>query len=160
MNKSLSALIRAFIVFAIATFAAVCICFFPNFCTYVKEFFIQKGYVTEYLSALVYIYGAVLVLPCFAVLIMALRFPTAIATDRIFTNETAALLERISRLLAVDCALFSLGIIALFILGELTVSPIFLLIDLIGFGVCFMLLVLADYVKRAAKMKEEVDATL
>ena len=160
MNKSLPALIRAFIVFAIAAFTAVCICFFPSFCTYIKEFFIQKGLGTEQLSALVYTYGAVLVLPCFAVLIMALRFPVAIAQDRIFTNETAALLSRISLILAVDCVLFLFGIIALFALRELTVSPLLSLIDLIGFSLAFLLRVLSDYVKRAAQMKEEVDATL
>lgn len=160
MNKNLSRLIRAFILFALVAFGAICVCFFPSFSDYVGGFLTERGLNFSVSRPFIYAYGALLTLPCAIILIMALRFPTAIAKDRIFTNEIAALLSRISLILAVDCLLFLFGIIALFTLRELTVSPLLSLIDLIGFSLAFLLHVLADYVKRASEMKEEVDATL
>lgn len=160
MNKNLSKLIRAFILFALVAFCAICVCFFPSFTDYVGDFLAEREITLPASRPFIYAYGVLLTLPCAVILIMALRFPTAIAADRIFTNETAALLSRISVILTVDCLLFLLGIIALFTLREHTVSPLLSLIDLIGFSLAFLLRVLADYVKRAAEMKEEVDATL
>jgi hypothetical protein len=60
----------------------------------------------------------------------------------------------------VDCILLLGAVVLLLLIGELLVSPLLALIDLIGFALGFLLHVLADYVRRAAILKEEADATL
>ena len=39
-------------------------------------------------------------------------------------------------------------------------APLLAIVDLIGFALAFLLHILADYVRRAAILKEEADATL
>lgn len=156
MNAHLSKITRTVIFALILFFLIISIFFISNFADYMAEQVLAYK-ITRYV---VCIGGAILAIPCLSILAMALDFPTAITSDEIFTPKTARLMGRISLILFVDCLLFLAAIVALFCVGELIVSPLLAMIDLIGFALAFLLRVLADYVKRAAKMKEEVDATL
>lgn len=156
MNTRLSKITRAVILALMLFFLIIATVFISNFADYVAE----EVLVCELTRTVIFIGGSILAVPCLCVLSMALAFPSAIASDEIFTLKNANLIARISLILCVDCILFLTAIIALLCVGELLVSPLLAMIDLIGFALAFLLRILADYVKRAAKMKEEVDATL
>ncbi len=156
MNAHLSKITRAVIFALILLFLAISISFISNFADYMAE----QVLAYELTRYVVCIGGAILAIPCLCILSMALEFPSAIAADEIFTQKNASLIARISRILFVDCILLLATTVALLCVGEFLVAPLLAMIDLIGFALAFLLYLLADYVKRAAKMKEEVDATL
>ena len=94
------------------------------------------------------------------VVILAFRLPWAIDADCIFHARTARLLRGIGALLGGDCLLFGALAIALLTAGDILLAPVLLFEDGIGFCLTLMLFVLADYVGRAAILKEEADGTL
>ena len=55
---------------------------------------------------------------------------------------------------------FAIVTVILFAVGEGMIALLFALIDLIGFSLAYLLRTLSAYIRRAADMKEEVDATL
>lgn len=159
MNIKLSIVTRAVTVLLIVAFFVICISFFPNFVKYIDVYFIGSDHL-EAIHTVIYAFGALVTLPCLVMLFMALGLSSAVENDRVFTRETAALLSRISMLLFIDCIVFLLAVIALFAIGELTVSPLLALIDLVGYALAVLLRVLSGYIRRAAELKEEADATL
>lgn len=94
------------------------------------------------------------------VVVLAFRLPWAIDADCIFHARTARLLKGIAALLGGDCLLFGALAIALLTAGDILLAPVLLFVDGIGFCLTLMLFVLADYVGRAAILKEEADGTL
>ena len=94
------------------------------------------------------------------VLILSFRLPWAIDADCIFHARTARLLKGIAALLGGDCLLFGGVAIALLTAGDILLAPVLLFVVGIGFCLTLMLFVLADYVGRAAILKEEADGTL
>lgn len=156
MNNRLAIIIRAVIAALILAFVSICVLFIPNFADYV----VSEIFPCELTRAVICLGGVILAFPCVVMLAMALGIAKAVASDRVFTRDTAALILRISLILLIDCVLFLFAVIALFVVGELVASPLLALIDLIGFALAFLLRVLADYIRRAALLKEEVDATL
>lgn len=147
--------IRIITLFVLAAFSVICTVFIPQFIEYAVE--------NDYIGAenrLWFTFGAVLlVLPCAAILIMALQL-SASREDPVFTEDTAHLLYRISLILAVDCGAFAAVTVILFCLGDLLVAPLFALIDLIGLSLSYLFWQLSGYIHRAAALKEEADATL
>ena len=152
--------ILAVILLLLGGFAAISIGFIESFIGYLGDFLITTGHHAANHAVIVRAYGALLTIPCAVILILALKLPDAVKTDRIFTVETASLLSRIALIFCVDCILLLGAVVLLLLIGELLVSPLLALIDLIGFALAFLLHVLADYVRRAAILKEEADATL
>lgn len=160
MKNPQAPLILAVILLLLGAFAAFSICFIAGFAAYLDGFLEAAGKAIDRLPAIVWAYGALLTIPCAVILLMALRLPGAVQNDRIFTADTAALLSRIALIFCVDCILLLGAVILLLIAGELLVSPLLAIVDLIGFALAFLLHILADYVRRAAILKEEADATL
>ena len=152
--------ILAVILLLLGAFAACSVCFIASFAAYLGDFLAASGQSIASHTAIVWAYGALLTIPCAVILLMALRLPGAVKNDRIFTVETASLLSRIALIFCVDCILLLGAVILLLLIGELLVSPLLAIIDLIGFALAFLLYVLAGYVRRAAILKEEADATL
>jgi len=147
--------VRIITLFVLAAFSVICTVFIPNFIDYALE----MDYI-GYENRIWFIAAAVLlVIPCAAILVMALKL-SASEEDPIFTEDTAVLLYRISVMLAVDCGAFLAVTVILFCLGDLLIAPLFALIDLVGLTLSFLFWQLSGYIHRAAKMKEEVDATL
>lgn len=125
-----------------------------------------EGYVAELTaessvhSRLVYPFSAVIALLCLGALGAALSFPSAMKKDKIFSSPTASKLSAISLLIALAGALIIVCAIMLAAIGDkLVFFPLFI-IGAIVLLVAFMLSILSSYVKRAALLKEEVDATL
>ena len=111
-------------------------------------------------SGLVYPFSAVIALLCLGALGAALSFPSAMKKDKIFSSPTASKLSAISLLIALAGALIIVCAIMLAAIGDkLLFFPLFI-IGAIVLLVAFMLSILSSYVKRAALLKEEVDATL
>ena len=147
--------VRIITLFVLAAFSVICTVFIPNFIDYALE----MDYI-GYENRIWFIAAAVLlVIPCATILVMALKL-SASEEDPIFTEDTAVLLYRISVMLAVDCGAFLAVTVILFCLGDLLIAPLFALIDLVGLTLSFLFWQLSGYIHRAAKMKEEVDATL
>ncbi|MBQ2707913.1 MAG: DUF2975 domain-containing protein [Clostridia bacterium] len=160
MKNTPASTILAVILLLLGAFTAISICFIGSFADYLSSFLEATGQHVANHTAIVWAYGALLAIPCAVILLMALKLPGAVKQDRIFTVETAALLARIALIFCVDCILLLGAVVLLLLIGELLVSPLLALIDLIGFALAFLLHVLADYVRRAAILKEEADATL
>lgn len=156
MKKKLSSAIRFLLLFMLVICVAVCLAWAPVVKDYVG------GFVGSFNGFAHLFYGAcfVMVVPLLVVFILAFRFPSAIEKDRIFDKKTARLLKIISVIIFSDCSVFLGFVIWLFATGERLLSPAFAFVGAIGFVVAFMLLVLSDYVCRAAILKEEVDSTL
>ena len=160
MKNTPASTILAVILLLLGAFTAISICFIGSFADYLGGFLEATGQHVASHAAIIWAYGALLAIPCVIILLMALKLPGAVKHDRIFTVETAALLARIALIFCVDCILLLGAVVLLLLIGELLVSPLLALIDLIGFALAFLLHVLADYVRRAAILKEEADATL
>jgi hypothetical protein len=159
MKLKISSLTRMFTFLLIAIFAVISICFIPNFAEYLCQYMKASGSFSVP-RELIYAFGALVSIPCEVILFMSLSLSDAIENDAVFTAKTAETFSAISLILFVDCAVFLGSIIMLFCVGEFTVSPLFALVDLIGFGLSVLLYLLSGYIKRAASLKEEVDATL
>ncbi|MBR5871944.1 MAG: hypothetical protein IKZ09_12995 [Clostridia bacterium] len=154
-NNYPAKLIRVITIGVLCMFCVICTVFIPNFVDYA----IEMDYIGVE-NRMWFIAAAVLlVAPCAAILIMALKLSKS-GEDPIFTEDTAVLLYRISIILAIDCGAFAAVTVILFCLGDTLVAPLFALIDLIGLTLSFMFGQLSGYIHRAAEMKEEVDATL
>ncbi len=154
----LSTKIRIFIIVLIAGFCGLCAVFVPRGAEYIAGFAAEKG--LEIAKTAVFALGTALCAPCVALLALAWRFADAVERDEVFTARTAQRLSLISAIFIADCALFLCGIVAMFCFGELLLSPLFALIDLIGFGIGVLLRILSGYIRRAAELKEEVEGTL
>ncbi len=159
MKIKLWKLTLIFNIFLIVAFSVLCVCFIPNFADYLDEFFAVNGH-TFSARTLVYGFSGSIAVPCVVLLALSLSLSIRIKNDSIFTIQTALRLATVAYIMMMDCAVFFIGTVALFCLGELTFSPLFAIIDLIGFALSVLLLVLSGYIRRAAGLKEEVDATL
>ncbi len=149
----LSTKIRLFIVLLILGFCALCTVMLPRCADHITVF-------TAISPTVIWAIGATLCLPCVAILALSMRFAGAIERDEIFTLTTAGNLRLIAWIFFADCTAFLVGIIALFILGDSLLTPIFALIDLVGFSIGVLLRILSGYIQRAAALQEEVEGTL
>ncbi len=155
----LSKFTRLFTILLIAVFSPLAVLFILQFAEYLA-FHLQENLHTELPLPLLYAAGGLFMLPCLAVLFLALPLSTAIEQDTVFTPETANRLSLIAKLLFFVCGGFLLVIIGLLALKEFTFTPILGIVDLLGLSIATLLQVLAGYIRRAAILKEEVDATL
>lgn len=155
MRKHLSLIIRLALFVLLAAVAAMCVFWMPTAVEYAASFFGGDG-ARPALYAVCGCIAAILV----TVLGMAFRLPWAISADCIFHAKTALLLRRIAWLIFGDCLFFGAASVALLAAGDRLLAPALLFVDGIGFALMLMLWVLADYVNRAAVLKEEADATL
>ncbi len=152
-NKAISKCIFVVLSFLIILSVLMCVFWLPN--------------VIEYLNAsinieesTVKIVCAIIAAPLFAVLLLGYYFSCAVFKDIIFSNKTSAILKIISIILLCDCiALFSVNAIFLS-KGEKLLSFALIFISSLGVMIAYALFVLSKYVKKATKLKEEVDATL
>ena len=80
--------------------------------------------------------------------------------DAIFSAATAKRLKLIAVLLFAECGLFCAGVAVLLCNGESLLAPVLGVVGLIGLMLAYVLLLLSRYVRQAAVLKEEVDATL
>lgn len=147
--------IRCITIIILILFCVICSVFVPRFLDYAEA----NNYIgTE--NRIFFAAAAILLIaPCAVVLVMALKL-SASKEDRIFTEDTALLLWRISLILAIDCGAFAAVTVILFCLRDALIAPLFALIDLVGLALSYLFYHLSVYISRAAEMKEEVDATL
>ncbi len=148
-----------FNIFLIAVFSVLCVWFIPNFADYVEAVCLIES-IDAPSRAVIYGFAGSVATPCVVLLILALPLSAAIKNDSVFTLRTAARLAAIAYLMLIDCIVFLIGLVVLIFLGDPTFWPLFAIVDLIGFSVSILLLVLSGYIRRAAELKEEVDATL
>ncbi len=154
----LSTKIRIFIIFLTTAFVGLCMCILPLCGEYISDVAVQKGF--ELSPIAVCLAGIVLCVPCVVILVMSMSLARAVERDEVFRASTAKTLKCISVLFFTDCIAFLCGIIVLLCLGELLISPLLTLIDLVGFAIGTLLSVLSGYIRRASELQEEVDATL
>lgn len=156
MRKKLSIFIRFLLAFMICASAAMCVFWVPQAVKYASEFFENS----ENAKFFLYTICALVAMPLFAVFAVSFKFSTAIENDRIFDKKTAKLLKVIGATVVADCVLFGACVILLFVMGEQVLAPALAFVGAIGITVGIMLLVLSQYVKCAAVLKEEADCTL
>ena len=147
--------IRCFTIAILVLFCVICTVFIPRFLDYAEA----NNYIGTDNRMFFAAAAVLLVVPCVAVLVMALKLSSS-KEDRIFTEDTAVLLWRISMILAIDCGAFAAVTVILFCLHDTLIAPLFALIDLVGLALSYLFYHLSVYISRAAEMKEEVDATL
>ena len=156
MEKFIRIFIILALIGAIALVALIFAFWIPSLEGYVAELTTESSVH----SRLVYPFSAVIALLCLGALGAALSFPSAMKKDKIFSSPTASKLSAISLLIALAGALIIVCAIMLAAIGDkLLFFPLFI-IGAIVLLVAFMLSILSSYVKRAALLKEEVDATL
>ena len=156
MEKVLRIFIIIALIGAIALVGAAFLFWLPSLEAYVTEI---AGEFSTY-SKLVYPFSAVIALLCLGALGAALTFPSAMKKDKIFSCPTASKLSAISLLIALAGALVIICATMLFAVGDRLLFFPLLMIAAIALLISFMLCILSNYVKRAALLKEEVDATL
>lgn len=159
MRRFISNIIRSLLFFMLISSAAMCIFWLPNAVDYASGVF-KNAESFKNAEYLLYTIGYIIALPLFIVFIIAFKFPTAIEADTIFHEKTAKLIKIISIIIFSDCTLFGALAIWFFCSGERVLSPVLAFVDVIGFTVALMLLVLSEYVRRAAILKEEADYTI
>lgn len=103
---------------------------------------------------------AVFALPIFIILLLGFSFLRDIEKDSVFSVATSRRMKLVAILLGVDCLLFCAFVAVIVIMGEGLLAPIFGFIGFMGLLVDCALFVLSDYIKRAAVLKEESEATL
>ncbi len=155
MDKKLANIIKTFLAAMLVFCGAVCVFWFPGAAEYVLGYMPFPG-----ARAVLYILGGAVALPLLGIIAAAFRFPAIIMADAVFTPKTARLIRRIAYWLFADCALFAGVNVYIFAWGERVLSPALCFVAAIGFTVALMLYALADYVGRAAALKEEADYTL
>ena len=156
MDKALRILIILSLIGAIALVALIFAFWLPSLECYVAELTAESSVH----SRLVYPFSAVIALLCLGALGVALTFPSAMKKDEIFSCVTASKLSAISLLITLAGALIIICAVMLFAVGDRLIFFPLLIISAIILLVAFMLNILSNYVKRAALLKEEVDATL
>ena len=156
MEKALRILIILSLIGAIALVALIFAFWLPSLEGYVAELTAESSVH----SRLVYPFSAVIALLCLGALGVALAFPSAMKKDEIFSCVTASKLSAISLLITLAGALIIICAVMLFAVGDRLIFFPLLIISAIILLVAFMLNILSNYVKRAALLKEEVDATL
>ena len=156
MEKFIRIFIILALIGAIALVALIFAFWLPSLEGYVAELTAESSVH----SRLVFPFSAVIAILCLGALGAALSFPSAMKKDKIFSSTTASKLSAISLLIALAGALIIVCAIMLAAIGDkLLLFPLFI-IGAIVLLVAFMLSILSSYVKRAALLKEEVDATL
>lgn len=153
MKKHVPFIVNLFITIAIAACVMLCLQWLPLFLFAVVS-------VVDVSSKLVAVICGLIAIPLFVILGLGYGFSTAIKNDTVFSLATAKRLKLISVLLFADCGVFCALIAALLCLGELWFSPLLGFMGLVGLMVAYVLLLLSGYVKNAAALQEEVDATL
>lgn len=156
MEKALRILIILSLIGAIALVALIFAFWLPSLEGYVAELTAESSVHLR----LVYPFSAVIALLCLGALGVALTFPSAMKKDEIFSCVTASKLSAISLLITLAGALIIICAVMLFAVGDRLIFFPLLIISAIILLVAFMLNILSNYVKRAALLKEEVDATL
>jgi hypothetical protein len=156
MEKVIRIFIIIALIGAIALVGAVFVFWLPSLEAYVAE--LTAGLPVS--SKLVYPFSAVIALLCLGALGAALSFPSAMKKDKIFSCPTASKLSAISLLIALAGAVIIACAVMLFAIGDKLLFFPLLIIAAISLLISFMLGILSNYVKRAALLKEEVDATL
>ena len=153
MKKHVPFLVNLFITVAIAACAVLCYLWLPLFICAVVS-------VMDVSSRLVAAICGLIAIPLFVVLGLGYGFSTAIKKDTVFSLATAKRLKLISVLLFADCGVFCALMAVMFSLGERWFSPLLGFMGFVGLMIAYVLLLLSGYVKNAAALKEEVDATL
>ena len=156
MEKFIRIFIILSLIGAIALVALIFAFWLPSLEGYVAELTAESSVH----SRLVYPFSAFIALLCLGALGAALSFPSAMKKDKIFSSPTASKLSAISLLIALAGALIIVCAIMLATIGDKLLFFPLLIISAIILLVAFMLNILSSYVKRAALLKEEVDATL
>lgn len=152
--KHLEFRIRFFLITILCLFSILFVWWLPYFSQYLSQFFGND------LTYTVYTLGAIVGLPILSIFALGLIFPKSISQDRIFHESTACLLKIIHIILGATCFLLCILGIILFALREALFSFVFIGVGFIGMLVSLMLRVLSLYVRKAAILKEEADATL
>ena len=153
MKKQVPLIVNLFITAMIVAGAAMCYGWLPGFVDYANGFL-------KVSSPVISIVSNCLAMPLFVILVLGYPFAAAIEKDAIFSAATAKRLKRIAVLLFAECGLFCAGVAALLCSGERLLAPVLGVVGLIGLMLAYVLLLLSRYVRQAAVLKEEVDATL
>lgn len=156
MARTLRALIILALIGALALVGAIFVFWLPPF----REYLITLEGNLPILSSLVYPISALVATLCIASLAIALAFPSAMKRDMIFSTPTSSKLSIISLLISISGSLILVSAVTLLSVGDRLLSFPMIIISSIILLIAFMLSILSSYVKRAAELKEEVDATL
>lgn len=157
MKNALSNFIRVLLAFLIVASASMCFFWLPQAVSYVSSFL--QADIAE-AETVIYSLCAVVAAPVFAIFGISFAFPRAIEKETLFSMGIAKLLKAIGAALIGDCIFFCAILLLLLSAGEIILAPALLFVGALGITVGSMLLVLSEYVKRAATLKEEADCTL
>ncbi len=155
MNRKLSIFVFVCEIVTLVLFTTLFVLFTGSFADLlVKEGMSIPG------KGFIYIFAVILYLPVLVILLMSLKIPDLIKSDRIFTNRTAWILSTISFFMLVEAVLILIASSFLLTQGEKTVSLLLLMTDIVALALTFLLRVLSEFIKSAAILKEEADLTL
>lgn len=159
MKNGLINVIRIALIIMLLGTVTLCALWLPSLVDYIGGFFENQDSFNN-AKVLIYVACAILALPLIVVFALGFRFLPELKNDTIFHKKNARLIKIISIILFAVCAIFSLCVIGLLVLGDAILAPALLFVDAIGIIVALMLFVLSRYVENASILKEEVDATL
>ncbi|MBE6591218.1 MAG: DUF2975 domain-containing protein [Ruminococcaceae bacterium] len=153
MKRNIIKLIKPGMLAVILICALLCILWIPRAATYLTECL----FVPE---AVIYTLFVIAALPIFVILAIGFSFVKDIEKDTVFSIEVSRRVRLVSVLLFCDCLVVFMAAAVLIALGEYILAPALGFIGLMGFLVDCALFILSDYIKRAAILKEESEATL
>ena len=166
MNKKLSNFIITVLIIMILSILLIAIFWIPQAVSYISlnvYYYFSNIFTTNDMIAIkTLFYCAIYIIIAIALVIfsLAFKFPIAIKNNTIFSKNIASLLKTISILTIIDCIIFSIGIIILYISKEYFLSPPLTFFNIIGYTISFMLFTLSKYVSEASILKEEAEYTL
>ena len=156
MKQSTPNLIRILLVVMAISLVAVAILWTPQLVSYATE---QTAMPEGVVPAVYALAAAVAVISLLAFL-QAFVFPREMERGTLFGEASARALGRVSWLVLADCLLLAVGAAGLFAFGDRLLSPVFAFVLVIGLAVFGVLHSLAGYVREAAELREEAEATL
>ncbi len=156
MKKQVPNMIRVLLVMMTLAVLAMAIFWTPQAVSYAKT----QTNLPDGLSVGVYPLAAAVSLIALVAFALAFVFPREMEKGTLFGKLSARAVGWISWLVLTDCVLLAVGVVGLFAYGERLLSPALAFVDAVGLVLFAMLRLLSAYLREAAELKEEVDATL
>ncbi len=154
MKNKLPSLIMTLISAIIVAFSCLYAMFVRNFSDHVEALSAAVPTVAVYVAA------GLLYILCLTMLLMSFKIPMSMKNDTVLSYEMASLLKKLSVLMLIAAVMLFAVSVFMFCVGDHLISPIIAIVDIIAFAIYLVLSVLGGYIRRAAELKEEADATL
>jgi hypothetical protein len=156
MKKQVPNMIRVLLVMMTLAVLAMAILWTPQVVSYAEN----QTSLPEGLSLGIHVLAAAISLIALSAFALAFVFPREMEKGTLFGETSARAVGWISWLVLTDCFLLAVGAVGLFVCGERLLSPALAFVDAVGLVVFVMLRLLSSYLREAAELREEVDATL